>query len=116
MVATQVYYWVAHAVYICFTGIAGYMRKPRTLVPIPAHLAAAIDKLAGQRQRARFIVELLERELRRREQRDALGEAAGSWDDKDHPELAEGGDKWIREMRRGSIERLDKIERQRKAG
>ena len=93
-----------------------HMRKPRTLVPIPPHLAAAIDKLAGQRQRARFIVELLERELRRREQRDALGEAAGSWEDEDHPELAEGGDKWIREIRRGSAERLDKIERQRKAG
>jgi hypothetical protein len=50
-------------------------------VPIPRRLAEAIDKIAGQRQRTAFIVELLERELRRREQREALREAAGSWKD-----------------------------------
>jgi hypothetical protein len=91
------------------------MRKPRTLVPIPRDLAMAIDKVAGHRQRAAFIVSLVEREIRRREQREALREAAGSWKDEDHPELAEGADKWVREMRQESIERLEKIEQHREA-
>ena len=91
------------------------MRKPRTFVPIPRQLADAIDKVAGQRQRAAFIIDLVEREIRRREQRDALREAAGSWKDEDHPELAEGADKWVQQMRQESVRRLEKIEHQREA-
>jgi hypothetical protein len=70
------------------------MRKPRTLVPIPRQLAAAIDKVAGQKQRA------------------ALREAAGSWKDEDHPELAEGADKWVQHVRQESAKRFEKIEHQ----
>jgi len=91
------------------------MRKPRTLIPIPQQLAAAIDKVAGQKQRAAFIIDLVEREIRRREQREALREAAGSWKDEDHPELAEGADKWIRQMRQDSAKRFEKIEHRREA-
>jgi hypothetical protein len=85
------------------------MRKPRTLVPIPRQLAEAIDKVAGREQRTAFIVNLVEREIRRREQRDALLAAAGSWKDEDHPELAEGADRWVRQMRQDSVKRLEKI-------
>src|ERR1035441_5928516 len=91
------------------------MRKPRTLVPIPRQLAAVIDKVAGPKQRATFIVNLVEREIRRLEQRDALREAAGSWKDEDHPELAEGADKWVQQMRQESGKRFEKIEHQREA-
>ena len=91
------------------------MRKPRTLVPIPQELAAAIDKLAGQRQRAAFIINLVEREIRRREQRDAFREAAGSWKGEEHPELAEGADKWVRQMRQESIQRFERVEGEREA-
>ena len=91
------------------------MRKPRTFVPIPQPLAAAIDRIAGPKHRARFIINLVEREIRRREQRDALREAAGSWKDADHPELAGGADVWVREMRQQSAERLVNIEHHRKA-
>lgn len=59
------------------------VRKPHTLVPIPRQLATAIDKVAGQKRHAAFIVDVAEREIRRREQRDALSETAGSWKDKD---------------------------------
>lgn len=89
------------------------MRKPRALVPIPLQLAEAIDKVAGQKQRAAFIVSLLEREIRRREQRDALREAAGTWNDQDHPELVEGADQWVLKMRQESVKRLDKVEQHR---
>jgi hypothetical protein len=91
------------------------MRKLRTLVPIPQHLAAAIDKLAGPKQRAAFIISLVEREIRRREQREALREAAGSWKDEEHPELAEGADKWVRQMRQESLKRIQKTEHHREA-
>ena len=91
------------------------MRKPRTLVPIPRDLAIAIDKVAGHRQRATFVINLVEREIRRREQREALREAAGSWKDEDHPELSDGADKWVREMLQESIKRFEEVERQREA-
>jgi hypothetical protein len=74
-----------------------------------------IDKVAGPKQRATFIVNLVEREIRRLEQRDALREAAGSWKDEDHPELAEGADKWVQQMRQESGKRFEKIEHQREA-
>lgn len=81
------------------------MRQPRALVPIPQHLAVEIDRVAGHKRRSAFIIELVERELRRREQREAIREAAGSWKDQDHPELAGGSDQWVREMRQQSLER-----------
>src|SRR6185503_16317779 len=74
----------------------GRMRSPRAMVPIPAQLSACIDRIAGEGKRSAFIVELLNREIRRRKQIGALEMAAGSWKDKDHPELPEGSDVWVR--------------------
>ena len=85
------------------------------MIPIPTSVAAGIDKIAGNKKRTAFIVEVLEREIRRREQLEALNEAAGSWKDKDHPELVNGGDVWVRQMRDESIKRFEKIEHQRKS-
>ena len=81
---------------VCFTK-KRHMRKPRTLVPIPRQLAAAIDKAAGPKQR------------------DALCEAAGSWKDEDHSQLAEGADKWVHHMRQESAKRFERIEHQLEA-
>jgi hypothetical protein len=89
------------------------MRKPRSLVPIPRQLAVEIDRIAGHKHRSAFIVELVEREIRRREQLDALQNAAGSWPDREHPELADGADNWVRGMRQKSVERLEAISRRR---
>ena len=82
------------------------MRTPRTLVPIPTGVAAAIDKIAGAGLRTQFIVDVLEGEIRRREQLAALREAAGSWTDEDHPELASGAEAWVKQMRLESEARL----------
>lgn len=84
------------------------------MIPIPPRLAAGIDRIAGGKGRSAFIIEVLEREIRRREQLEALAEAAGSWKDEDHPELANGGDAWVRQMRDESLKRSEEIERQRK--
>ena len=86
------------------------MRRPRTLVQIPSELAAEIDKVVGQGHRTLFIVDLVERELRRRQQLEAIRSAAGSWKDEDHPELAGGAESWIREMRHEAALRLAKID------
>jgi hypothetical protein len=86
------------------------MRTPRTLVPIPPQLVAEIDRIAGPRHRSKFIVEVLERELRRREQIAALHEAAGSWKDEDHPELGNGSETWIKEMRQESEARFRRLQ------
>jgi len=81
------------------------------MVPIPARIAAGIDKIAGHRKRTAFVVEVLNREIRRREQLEALEQAAGAWTDANHPELANGAEAWVREMRNASTERLQDIER-----
>ncbi len=88
------------------------MRTPRTMVPIPQRVAAGIDKIAGAKRRTHFIVEVLEREIRRREQLAALQEATGCWKDEDHPELANGSEAFIRELRQKSVERLERIQQQ----
>ncbi|MGA3026623.1 MAG: hypothetical protein ABSF98_17810 [Bryobacteraceae bacterium] len=91
------------------------MRTARTLIPIPSRIAAEIDRIAGQRQRTAFVVELLEREIRRRDQLKAVEEAAGCWRDELHPELAGGSEAWIREMRQQSEARLQRLQQQRGA-
>jgi len=88
------------------------MRKPWALVQIPRELAAEIDKLVGPGQRTPFIVDLVERELRRRQQLEVLQSSARSWKDGDHPELAGGAESWIREMRREAALRLARIDRE----
>ena len=91
------------------------MRTPRTLVPIPPKVAAEIDKIAGRGHRTDFILNLLEREIRRREQLAALDDAAGSWKDEDHPELANGSEAWVRQMRQESEARLQRLQEQKES-
>lgn len=91
------------------------MRTPRTLVPIPPKVVAGIDKIAGHGHRTEFIVELLEREIRRREQLAALQDAASSWKDEEHPELANGAEAWVRQMRQKSEARFRRLQDQRES-
>lgn len=91
------------------------MRAPRTMVPIPSEVAARLDRIAGPRKRTAFVVEVLEREIRRSEQLEALHEAVGAWRDEDHPELAGGSEAWVRQMRRESEKRFEKLGKRRGA-
>ena len=88
------------------------MRKPRTLVPIPRHLGIAIDKVAGQKQRVAFIINLVERKSGATNS-EVFREAEGTWKDEDHPQLAEGADKWVREMREEAGQTIGPIKRHR---
>ena len=82
------------------------------MVAIPEDLTTRIDNIAGQENRIDFIVEVLEDEIRRRQQLEALEEAAGCWKDEDHPELANGSDSFIRGLRNEAAQRLERIQQQ----
>jgi hypothetical protein len=42
----------------------------------------------------------------------AVEEAAGCWEDASHPELADGSEAWIRQMRKESETRLQRLQQQ----
>jgi hypothetical protein len=39
----------------------------------------------------------------------ALESAAGSWTDKDHPELKQGASKWVKKLREEYDQRFEKV-------
>jgi hypothetical protein len=76
-------------------------------VMVPKDLLADIDVLVGQQNRNSFLVEVLQREVKRRQLLRFLSSPEPFWKDEDHPELREGADVWVRRMRDESL-RLDK--------
>jgi hypothetical protein len=59
----------------------------QVLIKIDRKLAEEIDVLVGDRQRTRFVHELLEKEVRRRHLLAWLADTDIAWKDKDHPEF-----------------------------
>jgi len=84
------------------------MSTRRTHIIIPEPLVSEIDRLVGKRGRSEFLARAAEKELRRLQQIEALRGAAGSWKDKDHPELKEGAARWVRQLRKESERRAPK--------
>jgi hypothetical protein len=82
------------------------MITKRTHVVLSEQLVKDIDMLVGSRHRSSFLTEAAEEKLMRLRQLKALEAAAGSWKDKDHPELKQGSAKWVRKMRQESERRL----------
>jgi hypothetical protein len=82
------------------------MITKRTHIVISEQLATEIDTLVGKRGRSTFLTQAAEKELMRLRQIKALEAAAGSWKDKDHPELNRGAAKWVKRRRREYEERL----------
>ena len=72
---------------------------------IPAELVAEIDRIVGKRRRSGFLVQAAAQELKRLRLLHALDRAAGSWKDREHPELAQGAAAWIRTQRRADERR-----------
>ena len=81
----------------------------RTHIVIPQQLVTEIDAVVGKRGRSAFLMQAAEKELMRVRQIRALKDAAGSWKDKDHPELRQGSAKGVNHLRREYDRRLDKI-------
>ena len=89
------------------------MARNRVLVQFPPEVIADIDKIAGPGKRTSYLVALASRDVKLQQQREALGTAKGAWKDQDHPELADGAAKWIREVRDLDRERFEELERHR---
>ena len=80
----------------------------RTHIVIPQELVNQIDSLVGKRSRSSFLVDAASRELKRLRQLKALRTAAGSWSDKNHPELKMGAAHWVKTMREHDEKRSHK--------
>ena len=77
------------------------MKSPikRTHIVIPEELALQIDAVAGKRGRARFVTDAVSQQLKQYRQLKALRETTGAWRDEDHPELAQGAERFVRTLR-----------------
>ena len=85
------------------------MNTKRTHVVLSEQLVQDIDTLVGTRQRSSFLTQAAEEKLMRLRQIKALEAAAGSWKDKDHPELKQGAAKWVAKLRRQDQKRFQEV-------
>jgi hypothetical protein len=85
------------------------MNTKRTHVVLSEQLVKDIDTLVGTRQRSSFLTQAAEEKLMRLCQIKALEAAAGSWKDKDHPELKQGAAKWVAKLRQQDEKRFQKV-------
>ena len=76
---------------------------------MPEHLVARIDVIVGKRGRSKFLTQAAEKELMRLRQLKAIEAAAGSWKDKDHPELKQGAARWVDKLRRQDEKRFQEV-------
>ena len=83
------------------------MRRKRAHVILPEDLLIEVDRLAGERGRSAFIVDLVQREVQRRNLIAALREAKGCWKTEDHPELSDGSEAFVDRLRTENDQRLE---------
>ncbi len=69
-------------------------------VTFPETVLQRLKDHVAPRERSAFIVQAVEEKLALQEQLAAIEETAGSWKDKDHPEMQtdEGIDRWLAEL------------------
>lgn len=84
------------------------MAQKRTHVFLPEGLVADIDHFVGKGKRSSFITEIVEREVKRQKLLRAIDEARGCWKDEDHPELKDGSEAWVKQLRSSWDARLPK--------
>ncbi len=82
------------------------MSGKRTHVVLDEDLVKDIDRLVGTRRRSSFLTEAAQEKLMRYRQIETLKAVAGSWKDKDHPELKKGSTQWVRKLRQEGGRRL----------
>jgi hypothetical protein len=90
------------------------MGAQRAHIVLPAELIEEIDSEVGPRGRSAFLADLARAELKRRKLLSFLRSDEVIWKDEDHPELAEGADKWVRSMRDEWDARADKASARQK--
>jgi len=80
--------------------------KKRTHVVVPEELIMEVDRLSGKRKRSQFIARAIKREIQRLNYIMAVKETAGAWETKEHPELKDGSETWVRKLRDEDKKRL----------
>jgi len=85
----------------------------QNVIEIPEELAHELDRFAGAEHKARsaYVVDVLWRDVRRHNQREALMLSAEAWSSAEHPELSEGGAAYVDRIRSESDERFDAFNR-----
>ena len=71
-------------------------------IRVPLDLLRDVDRRVGTRQRSRFFIEAVRRELKRLEQLEALEASAGAWKSADYadvPETVDGLRTWLKAKR-----------------
>ncbi|MFV1950847.1 MAG: hypothetical protein ACC630_02645 [Nitrospinota bacterium] len=69
---------------------------------MPKDLLEDLKKNVPRMEQSKVVAEALKKELKRIKLKRALKESFGIWNNSDHPELAEGTDKYIRRIRKSS--------------
>ncbi len=69
---------------------------------LPEYLLDELKKTVPRRQQSKLVTDALKRELKRLKLEKALLSSFGAWKDKDHPELKEGTEVFVRNLRRSS--------------
>ena len=82
------------------------MKTKRAHILLPQDLVREIDSIVGPRGRSAFLVETAREAVRRRKLLRFLENDTPAWKDEDHPELSDGSDTWVREVRQQSEKRL----------
>jgi hypothetical protein len=69
---------------------------------IPEDLLNQLRETVGKGELSRFVSEALKRELQRLRQLTAIDETFGAWKGGEHPELAVGVDRFVRNVRKST--------------
>jgi hypothetical protein len=90
------------------------MKTKRAHILLPQDLVREIDAIVGPRGRSAFLVETAREAVQRKKLLRFLESDTPAWKDTDHPELAGGAGKWVRELRQENEKRRTKKRRRGK--
>jgi len=80
----------------------GTVIKKQANFLLPEELLEELKKTVSKRQQSKVVANALRKELKRLKMEKILHTSFGAWKDKDHPELKEGTDAFVRKLRRST--------------
>lgn len=69
---------------------------------LPEDLLEELKKTVSKREQSKVVTEALRKELKRLKLEKALESSFGSWEDRQHPELKEGTERYVRGLRKST--------------
>lgn len=69
---------------------------------LPEDLLDELKKTVAKRQQSKVVADALRKELKRLKLEKALKTSFGAWKDKEHPEIKEGSEAFVRSLRKSS--------------